>query len=131
MPIQLPKVKPDDEILAEHFEGIYRALEKLQISIGQNGSITMDDSGSGIALGMNAREGFWIKLTSNSGAAYAWTEQLAQPSGTWVDGYQSGTTATDPAREINGNASPTSLPLIVWAWRAPQSAEVVFQLGSC
>lgn len=131
MILGLPKVEPGDEISADHIAAIYDALQRLQITVSQNCGITMDSGSTGITLGLGINEGFWIKLTSRSSNSFAWTEQIHQAGDTWVDGYQSGTTSTDPAHEVNGNSTLPTLPVKVWAWRVPASNEVTFNIGTC
>lgn len=131
MEVRLPTVLPGDEILAEHITALYDLVRRLQVSVAANSGLVMDSGAGGVALGLALAEGFWIRLTSNSGNAFAWTEVIPQSGGTWVDGYRSGTSGSDPARELNGNTSIPALPLIVRAWRAPASHEVLFHLGSC
>lgn len=131
MKLKLDRVSPGDEITTEHFNRLHEALRALQINLAPGANLDVQSTPAGYTVAANPRKGLWIKLTGNSSNAYSWTEQLPQPSGTWADGYRSGTTSADPAHEINGNTSPPSLPLIVWAWRAPQSGEVVFQVGGC
>lgn len=127
----LRTVRPGDDIEARHLDDVQKALRWSRIVVGQASGLTMDSCPSGITLGLSVVEDFWIKLTAHSGSAYAWTEQLPEPGGAWSDGFQSGTTSTDAAREASGNASPPSLPVIVRARREPASNEVVFRLGSC
>jgi hypothetical protein len=129
--VKLPTLKPGDELWDVHFNVIYDAIKRLQLSVGENSGIDLDSNAGGMAIGLGDNDGFWIKLTARSGNSFAWTEQIPQTGGTWVDGYQSGTTGSDPAHEANANTSLPTLPHKVWAWRAPASNEVVFLLGSC
>jgi hypothetical protein len=129
--VKLPTVRPGDEILAEHITAIYDLVRRLQIATGENSELTLDSGDGGNVLNAPTNDGMWVKLTSRSSNAFAWTEQIPQTGGTWVDGYQSGTTTTDSAHEANSNTTLPTLPVIVWAWRAPASNEVTFLLGSC
>jgi hypothetical protein len=129
--VKLPTVQPGDEILAEHVTALYDLIRRLRITTGENSGLDSDSSNAGIAIGLGDSDGFWVKLTSRSGNDFAWTEQIPQPGGTWVDGPQSGTTTTDPAHELNANTTLPALPVKVWAWRAPASNEVLFSLGAC
>jgi hypothetical protein len=131
MEAKLPTVQPGDEILAEHFNAIYDFIRRCQISVGENSGIDMDSGPGGVALALGDNDGFWIKLTSRSGNDFAWTSQIHQGGTTWVDGYESGTTSTNPAHEANANSSIPTLPVKVWARRDPASNEVLFSLGNC
>ena len=72
----------------------------------------------------------WIKLTSRSGAAHAWSRVMATAGGGWsVDSSLSGTTSSDPAYEVNGQ-TPT-LPYYARAWRDTETGEVRFSNGRC
>lgn len=126
-----PRPQPGDELTTLHFKAIYDALERLELRVANGSGLTLSAGPGGTVIGLAERKGFWIKLTSNSSNAYAWTEQLPQSGGTWVDGYQSGTTSSDPAREVNGLTTPPTLPKIVRAWRGVQSNEVLFGLSTC
>lgn len=131
MLLELPNPRPGDEIEARHLALLYDALRRVALSVAGNSGLSLDSGDHGTIIGFTGDDGFYIELTANSGGAYAWTEQLADGAGTWVAGYRSGTTSTDPAYEMNGNTSIPSLPQIVHARRLPSSNAVVFQLGSC
>jgi hypothetical protein len=72
-----------------------------------------------------------IKLTSNSGNAYAWTEQYDDGSGNPVDQPASfqGTTTIIPAYEITGL---TTVPAntVVWAEPAADGMSLLFRFAS-
>lgn len=129
---RFPVPKPGDAILADHLKVIYEALERLE---AVHYAPPLYQSGDTIVL--SGRPGFWIRLTGKSGSAYAWTRVYPQAGGTWLASpapNDAGTTTENPAREINGNATPTpssGSPLYVRAWYAAEAREVRFQYGSC
>src|SRR4051812_42800552 len=105
MEVKLPTVHPGDEILAEHIAALYDLVRRCQIMTGENSELTLDSADAGNVLNAPVNDGMWIKLTSRSGNSFAWTEQVPQTGGTWVDGFQSGTTTVDPGHELNSNTS--------------------------
>lgn len=76
---------------------------------------------------------FWLKLTGGgTSGAYAWVEQVADGSGTWVDGTRTGTAADGPAVEASGNDTlPVDGSARVFARRLPGSLRLTFQMGLC
>jgi hypothetical protein len=91
--------------------------------------LEMIDGPGGPMIRLAEPVAMWIKLTANSGANYAWTDQVRTDAG-WVAGFLSGTTSTDPAIEINGNAA-VPVNTIGRAWRDVTSASVLFMASSC
>lgn len=67
------------------------------------------------SVGGGSSSQFVAKLTSVSGAAWAWTEQALIGGGVWADAPdgRSGTTSVNPAYELNGNQSAAANTLVV------------------
>jgi hypothetical protein len=128
--IRLPAPpKPGDQILAGHIAALYEALDDLEVHVVA--PLAKDSEGT---IYFASDPGMWIKLTSRSGTAYAWTEQLAQTGGTWIAGPRTGTTAMDQAYDLNASTTvPTTgpTPTIVRAWRDLATSELRFAYGSC
>lgn len=97
--------------------------------------MTLVDDPSGLHFAVNLPEVMAIKLTSGGTAGkYAWTRQMAAAGGAWAahPSGRTGTTAADPAYELNGNTTVNLSPNpVVRAWRDPVSNAVLFQSGSC
>lgn len=120
-----PPAKPGEPILAEHIQAILEIRDKLVTEyappLARNGDVVY----------LDALDVFWIKLTgAPSGSAHPWTEQLPDTGGTWVSGYDTGSTTDDPAYEVNGSTTDLS-NLIALAWRDPTSGEVRFMYSVC
>jgi hypothetical protein len=64
------------------------------------------------------------------GVKHPWKQVIAQPGGTWIDGPRTGTTAADPAYEINGSTA-TLTGKRAKAWRDVASFEVRFHYSAC
>jgi hypothetical protein len=63
------------------------------------------------------RNSFVAKITGNSGAAHAWTEQATTGAGTWADksGGRTGTTSARSGYQINGRRGyPSGWLVIMW-----------------
>jgi hypothetical protein len=84
---------------------------------------------AGVQIGLNQAVPLYAMITGGTNP-YAWTEQYTDTGGTWMTGYQSGTTTLDPAYEINGNLTVPP-GTIVWMNRAPASGQWLFQLAVC
>lgn len=118
-----------------------RELNAIREEIARLGRISFvppiggSSDGAGIAIWSDSLWQGWIKLTGGgTGGKYAWTAQTAVAGGGWTDtpGNLSGSATTDPALEVNGNASvPLSPAPVVWAWRVPESDDLVFQSAAC
>lgn len=120
-----PPAKAGEPILAEHIQAILEIRDKLLVEYApplvRNGDLVYAD----------IRDVFWIKLTgAPSGSAHPWLEQIPDTGGTWVSGYDSGTTTDDPAYEVNSSTT-TLTNLIALAWRDPTSGEVRFIYSEC
>lgn len=129
MGIKLPRVKPGDLILAEHYQQLAAATEKVA-NLRVEAPLELFDVPGGYLVRLAKTPDTWIKITgSPSGTAYAWTEQVPQSGGTWTNGPRSGTTSVDPAYEANGS---TSVPAnrIVRARRNDGGAWI-FEFGEC
>lgn len=86
---------------------------------------------AGVSYGARPPGEFWIALGAEGAAgAYAWTEQVPDDEGTWIDGARSGTAAEDPAVELNATTGliPGTRAL---ARRPPGSRRLIFQAGAC
>lgn len=123
--MKMPRVNPGDDIRAEHVNAIYEAAEGLGLTVDASSGLSLLTGPGGKHLGVSRRFRGWIKLTSNSGTAYAWTQQVAASGGTWTSGGMSGTTSADPAYPANGETT-IAANTIVWAERAPTSGTIVF-----
>jgi hypothetical protein len=112
---------------------ILKLAKAAQIKVDGASGLSQETGSGGTVIRVDVQRGFWIKLTSSGGGGkYAWTLQNETASGTFTNGTVSGTTPSDPAWELNLNASVTLSPNpIVRAWRAHQTGEVRFQSSSC
>jgi hypothetical protein len=124
-PTRLPRVAPGQEIQAEHLNALFDLAEGLGLTAEASGGLRITSGPAGRQLALRRRFQGWIRLTSNSGTAYAWTQQLSQASGTWANGALSGTTTSDPAYPANGETT-IAANTIVWAERVATSNAVVF-----
>ena len=125
--LSLPDIRPGDPMRAEHLLALYAAVRALELTVAAplemapGGAISLNSQGAGM----------WIRLTSASGPAFAWTRVFPAAGGGWDDDTLSGTIADDPAVELNGNTAVGTLPLVVRAWRAPTNGQVYYQAGAC
>lgn len=112
-------------IRASHIKELYRVLASLQLQVGPG--LTHDPVTG--TIGANPGQGFWIYISAQSGFNYTWLEKVPQASGAWADGPRSGTAASDPAIEVNSNAT-VALNTYQWAERS-QGGDVLFQADLC
>lgn len=128
----LPRVNPGDAVTAAIINSASEALEQQRILPGAG--VKVADTGQGVAISVDGIVGFWAKVgavsTSGAAPAYAWTEQITQDGGTWVDGPRAGTTTDNPARESTANATVAS-GTIAWFRQAPGSEQLVFTASKC
>jgi hypothetical protein len=108
-------VKPGDPIRAEDEMALRKEVERLgRVTVSAPLRLAIDGGGYHFSVGASGdSDGCWIKLTSRSGQAHAWTEQVPIPTGAWEDGPRDGTTSLNSAYEANLNNTFT-LPAIVW-----------------
>ena len=79
------------------------ALRLNKFYIGRlQGVLTADSKLVFLTAGAGGASPFPAKLTSSSGTAYAWTEQIEAAAGTFTNGTRTGTTTLNPAYELNG-----------------------------
>jgi hypothetical protein len=97
--------------------------------------LLLGDDPAGLRFAVGLPEVWQVKLTSGgTGGKYAWTRQIGNTAGTWAShpSGRTGTTAADPAYEMNGNTAVNLSPNpVVRAWRDPISRALVFESGSC
>jgi hypothetical protein len=125
--------RPGERLPAAELNAIRRELARL----GNLSFVPPIDGlidGAGVGIWYTGSPDRYVKLTSGgAGGKYAWTLQVEVAGGGWANdpSGQSGTTAADPAWEINSNASVNLTPNpIVPAWR-DASGVLRFLAGSC
>lgn len=74
---------------------------------------------------INEFERTWIKLTGTYSAGYPWKE-VVRSGGAWVDTGRTGSSAADPAFELNDDTTLTSGNTVYWAQRSVFSGDWVF-----
>lgn len=102
---KIPRVEPGKPILTRSINGIVNAANRLRM-LQVAPPLAMNDGPQGPVIRNDQYEGFWARLTGNSGNAYSYQEVVWQ-GGTTVDvtGGRTGTTSTRPAYEANGVAT--------------------------
>jgi hypothetical protein len=125
--------RPGERLSAAELNAIRRELARLG-NISFVPPIAGMIEGVGVGIWYTGAPDLYVKLTSGgAGGKYAWTRQVEVTGGGWANapGSPSGTTAADPAWEINSNASVNLSPNpIVPAWR-DASGVLRFIAGSC
>jgi hypothetical protein len=126
---ELPHATPGSPYRASDQNRLVDAIERIQ-RIGVGSGLSASVGPYGTLITRDEPERLWAKITSVSGSAWSWTEQIATTGGTWTDGPRSGTATDDPAYEAN-SATPGTVPMVVLMERAIETGELVFQAGSC
>lgn len=97
--------------MPESGESLLGFLKKLfgycVTDVATSGNVTAEITGGVLSINVPPtpiNKPFYAKITGSSGAAYAWTEQIVSGGLTLIDkpGGRSGTTSTNPLRELNG-----------------------------
>ncbi len=110
---RLPRAVPGGIIAAPDFNQVAEAVERLGINFGPGFAYSIGPAGTTAAVRPDRVE-FWAKITghaapgtngsaSGGSGPYAWTEQVAQKDGSWLDGFNKGTVAVHPGYEVNGS----------------------------
>lgn len=133
MNIRTDDFQPGERLSAAELNAIRRELTRLGLITFVPPMAGMSD-GAGVGIWYTGASDRYIKLTSGgAGGKYAWTLQVEVPGGGWANdpSGQSGTAASDPAWELNSNATVNLTPNpVVPAWR--DAAGVLrFIAGSC
>lgn len=122
-----------DPLTEEMLNAILDELERLGKISGDGSNVLIHDDETGIAIEANSDDcdQLYIKVTAvgADGYHYAFTQQIEDSGGGWVNGPLTGTTTTDPAQEFNGYAG-APLDSIYPAWIVGTS-EVRFRSDHC
>lgn len=119
---------------ASALTALVEEVERLS-KLSTSGKLQHSDNASGISLWLTLPRYFWIKLTGGGAfGLYVWNRVDATSPGIWTTslGNESGTLLSNPATEINANATVNLSPNpVVRAWVDQVSGAVMFQAGSC
>lgn len=135
----LPEFKTGDRLKASVLMDIIREVLRLG-KITAEPPLYVRDEAAGFNFCMRGQESWWITLSSAGTGSdvgkYAWSRIIPNPSmaGGWIasPGGESGTVASDPAYEVNGNGAVnlTTTPRVK-AWREQMDNSLRFQAGTC
>jgi hypothetical protein len=125
----LPRATPGSPYKASDQNRIVDAIERIQ-RIGVGTGLSASVGPCGTLISRDEPERIWAKITSVTGTAWSWTEQIPTSGGGWSNGTRTGTATNDPAYEVNG-ATPGTVPMVVLMERSVETGEWVFQAGSC
>lgn len=128
MPFNPDAVKAGDPIRAADVNAQNDEIRRLgQVRCGAG--LDARSGAGGLQVALVSPEVIYLKLTSTAGTnnAYAWKEVYHQAPNTWTDATRTGSTSTDPAYPISGDAT-LSVDGKVWeARRGPTSGQWLFE----
>lgn len=121
-----PEGKAGDPFTELHWEAFVTVARALGIDVATGGGLVLANGG----LASTRKQWIWIKLTSVSSGAYAWTKVVRDPvTSAWVDTAESGTTSGDPAKPANSSVTISTFPYYVRARR--EGLELLFIGSAC
>jgi hypothetical protein len=99
----LKPLKPGQRLTAEWLNALVSLVKGAMFVVEP--PMELIQVGAKWVLRLSQPQRFPARITGVSGSKYAWIRVVAGPNNTWADGDLSGTTASDPAYEFNGNAN--------------------------
>jgi hypothetical protein len=122
--IRYPEGKAGDPFTEVHWAAFVQTAQALGIDVASGSGLALANGG----IASTRKQWVWLKLTSVSSGAYAWTRVVRDASG-WSDTAEAGTTSSDPARAVN-TLTLSTFPYYVRARREP-SGEYLFIASTC